>query len=57
MLKTHYGLGAENILSIDYDYNGPNGCQRKLVRTADTTFIYHQRCNAWVIAENLAEAQ
>jgi hypothetical protein len=30
-LKTHFGLGAEAIQDIHYDYDGPNGCQRKFV--------------------------
>jgi hypothetical protein len=48
-IRTHLGLGAEAILGIDYDYEGPNGCQRKLVRTVDTVFVYHQIGSAWVI--------
>ena len=54
-LQTHYGLGPEKIADIRYDYAGPGGCQRKLVIATDgevRVYIYHQRGNAWVIAEN-----
>jgi hypothetical protein len=51
-LKTHYGLGADAILDITYDYDGPSGCQRKHVTTADMVYTYHQIGSSWVIAQN-----
>ena len=51
-MQTHYGIGPEQISGIDYDYEGPGGCQRKLVRTAEMTYVYHQQGCAWVIREN-----
>jgi hypothetical protein len=54
-LQTHYGLAPGSILTIGYDYQGPGGCQRKLVITTDMLYVYLQQNNAWVITENLAE--
>ncbi len=51
-LKTHFHLSAQQISRIDYDYNGPAGCQRKFVYTAEGVFVYHQIENEWRIAEN-----
>jgi hypothetical protein len=51
-LNTHLGMTADQIGAITYDYDGPAGCQRKLVRTTQGTFIYRQIGNAWRIAEN-----
>ena len=53
MLQTHYGLGPEAIQEITYDYDGPGGCQRKFVKTADMVYVYHQFPNEWRIMYNL----
>jgi hypothetical protein len=53
-LKTHFGLGPEAVQEINYDYDGPGGCQRKFVKTPDTVFVYHQIGNEWAIVYNLA---
>ena len=52
-MKTHYGLGPDQIEDIRYDYDGPHGCQRKLVITPELVYVYHQIGNQWVIAGNL----
>ena len=46
--QTHFGLSADQITWIDYDYDGPQGCQRKIVYTTVGTFLYYQIGNAWV---------
>ena len=51
-LRTHL-VDRPEVLDIQYDYEGPCGCQRKLVRTASLLYVYHQIGNAWVIRENV----
>ena len=52
-LQTHFGLDPEAITDIRYDYDGPNGCQRKFVITVDLVYVYYQIGNEWRIAQNL----
>ena len=53
-LKTHFGLVADDIVGIGYDYEGPGGAQRKTVRTKVGTFIYVSYRDQWQIVENQA---
>lgn len=51
-LETHHNISEWAINAIEYDYEGPNGCQRKLVYTDRMLYIYHQADNRWQIVEN-----
>lgn len=47
--RTHFHLTAAQIQNIEYDYEGPGGCQRKKVYADDGTYVYHQIGNDWAI--------